>query len=276
MRFGLDIAQHQLGWPELLERARLAEDAGFDGTWVFDHFTALYGDPNGPCMEGWTLLAALAASTTRIRLGALVTGVTYRHPSVLAAEAVTVDHVSGGRLELGMGAAWHQPEHRALGIEFPEAGERARRLDEAIEVMRLLMTTEHASFDGEHYGLRDATYNPKPVQRPTPPIWIGAMGEELMLPIVGRQADIWHSWASGEPFRRKLGIVGEHAERAGRDPSEIGCARGLSLSQPLDAVKRDIEEAAAEGISYLTVGWPSEGHAHLERFCSDILPGYRA
>jgi F420-dependent oxidoreductase-like protein len=275
MRFGLDIAQHQLSWPELLERARLAEAAGFDGAWVFDHFTALYGDPSGPCMEGWTLLAALAASTSRIRLGALVTGVTYRHPSVLTAEAVTVDHVSGGRLELGVGAAWHEPEHRALGIEFPDAAGRAHRLEEAIEVMRLLMTTGDASYDGEHYVLRDASYNPKPVQRPTPPIWIGAMGDQLMLPIVGRQADIWHSWASGERFRRKLAIVHEHAERAGRDPSEIECARGLSLSQSWDAVRQDIDEAASDGVSYLTVGWPSEGRARLEAFCSDVLPAYR-
>jgi alkanesulfonate monooxygenase SsuD/methylene tetrahydromethanopterin reductase-like flavin-dependent oxidoreductase (luciferase family) len=108
MRFGLDVAQHQLTWPELLERVRFAEEAGFDGAWIFDHFKPLYGDPTGPCMEAWTLLAALAASTERIRLGALVTGVTYRHPSILAAESVTVDHVSNGRLEIGMGAAWFE------------------------------------------------------------------------------------------------------------------------------------------------------------------------
>ena len=106
MRLGLDVAQHHLEWDEVLKRVRFAEEAGFDGAWVFDHFKALYGGREGPCMEAWTLLAALAASTERIRLGALVTGVTYRHPSILATEAVTVDNVSGGRLEMSLGAAW--------------------------------------------------------------------------------------------------------------------------------------------------------------------------
>ena len=135
MRFGLDVSQHQLTWDEILSRARFAEAAGFDGVWVFDHFKPLYADPKGPCFEAWTLLAALAAATERIRLGALVTGVTYRHPSILTAEAVTVDHVSGGRLELAIGAAWFEQEHRELGVEFPADGERkmlplvARRAD---------------------------------------------------------------------------------------------------------------------------------------------------
>lgn len=137
MRLGIDVSQHQLTWDQLLDRVRFAEAAGFEGAWVFDHFKPLYGDPNGPCLEGWTLLAGLAAHTSRIRLGALVTGVTYRHPSVLAAEAVTVDHISGGRLEFGIGAAWFQGEHRALGIPFPPAGERARRLEEALHLTRL-------------------------------------------------------------------------------------------------------------------------------------------
>src|SRR5947199_6584153 len=124
MRIGLDVAQHQLLWPELAERVQFAESAGFDGAWVFDHFTALYGDRKGPCLEAWTLLAGLAAVTSRIRLGALVTGVTYRHPSLLASEVVTVDHLSAGRLNVGLGAAWHEGEHRRLGFDFPPTGER--------------------------------------------------------------------------------------------------------------------------------------------------------
>src|SRR2546428_13252960 len=153
MRIGLDVAQHQLLWPELAERVQSAESAGLDGAWVFDHFTPLYGDRNGPCMEAWTLLAGLAALTSRLRLGVLVTGITYRHPSVLAAEAVTVDHVSNGRLELGLGAAWHQQEHGQLGIPFPPTAERARRLEEAVQVITLLMTGEQVSDKGRSYAL---------------------------------------------------------------------------------------------------------------------------
>src|SRR5438093_2792720 len=155
MRLGLDVAQHQLDWPELLRRVRFAEESGFDGVWVFDHFKPLYGDRDGPCMEGWTLLAALGAATERIRMGTLVTGVTYRHPSILAAEAVTVDHVSNGRLEIGIGAAWFEQEHRELGIPFPRVGERARRLEEGVEAMRLLMTQDHATYEGTYTQLDD-------------------------------------------------------------------------------------------------------------------------
>src|SRR3989304_8286044 len=128
MRLGLDFAQHHLSWEEILARVRYAEETGFDGAWVFDHFQSLYGDPGGPCLEGWTLLAALAAATERIRLGTLVTGMTHRHPSVLATEAVTVDHVSNGRVECAVGAAWNRDEHRELGVAFPGVRERGERL----------------------------------------------------------------------------------------------------------------------------------------------------
>ncbi|MDQ3958026.1 MAG: LLM class flavin-dependent oxidoreductase, partial [Actinomycetota bacterium] len=207
MRVGVDCSQHQLTWEALLDRVRFAEDAGFDGAWVFDHFKPLYGDPGGPCFEGWTLLAALGAATERIRLGPLVTGVTYRPPSILAAEAVTVDHVSDGRLELAIGAAWFEQEHRELGIAFPSAGERGRRLEEAVQVVKLLMTQDGASFDGRYYRLERATYNPKPVQKPHPPLWIGAGGEKVMLPIAGRHADVWHGFGSPAALERKWRIV---------------------------------------------------------------------
>src|ERR1700674_4415433 len=173
MRIGLDTAQHQVTWAELVERVQFAESAGLDGVWVFDHFKPLYGEPNGPCMEAWTLLAGLAAVTSRIRLGALVTGITYRHPSILATEAITVDHISNGRLEIGMGAAWHEPEHEELGIPFPPLKERAERLEEGLQVMRLFKTKERRAFCGRHFQAGKADFQPGPVQRPHPPIWIG-------------------------------------------------------------------------------------------------------
>src|SRR4051812_18800868 len=128
MRIDLETSQHHLEWPELVDRATLAERAGFEGVWIFDHFKPLYGDSKGPCLEAWTLLAGLAAVTERVRLGTLVTGITYRHPSILATEAVTVDHISNGRLELAVGAAWYQPEHEELGVEFPPTRQRIERL----------------------------------------------------------------------------------------------------------------------------------------------------
>ena len=270
MRFGLDIAQHQLTWQEILARARFAEDAGFDGAWVFDHFTALYDDPDGPCLEGWTLLAALGAATERIRLGTLVTGMTHRNPSLLATEVVTVDHVSGGRVECAVGAAWNVDEHRELGLGFPSARERAERLEEGVQVMRLLMSGDRVSFEGEHFQLQDALYRPAPVQRPHPPIWIGAAGRELMLPIVGRQADVWHSW--GGRYAEKWDVVRGAAESVGRDPEKIGRASSLSLSEPWDEVRRAFDAHVMNGVAYLVVDWPSEGRGRLEEFVERVMP----
>jgi F420-dependent oxidoreductase-like protein len=251
---------------------QFAESAGFDGAWVFDHFTPLYGDPNGPCLEGWTLLAGLAAVTSRIRLGVLVTGITYRHPSVLATEAITVDHISKGRLELGLGAAWHQPEHEALGIPFPPLKERAERLEEGVQVIRLLMTKDRATFDGRHYQLASASYHPKPVQRPHPPIWIGAGGEQLMLPIVARQADAWHAFGSEASMVRKSRLLDQLAEKAGRDPKAILRSASLSLSRPWDQVRRRASQLRAAGFGYLIAEWPSEGKGRLDEFVDKVMP----
>jgi F420-dependent oxidoreductase-like protein len=272
MRIGLDVAQHQLLWPELVGRVQYAEAAGFDGAWVFDHFTPLYGDRNGPCLEGWTLLAGLAAVTSRIRLGVLVTGITYRHPSILATEAITVDHISNGRLELGMGAAWHQPEHETLGIPFPAIKERAERLEEGVQVMRLLMTKDRATFKGRHYQLANASYHPRPVQRPHPPIWIGAGGEQLMLPIVARQADAWHAFGSELSMARKSELLDQLAEKAGRDPKTILRSASLSLSRPWDQVRRRAGQLRAAGFGYLIAEWPSEGKGRLEEFVDKVMP----
>ena len=272
MRLGLDVAQHQLQWPEVVDRVQFAEKAGFDGAWVFDHFTPLYGDPNGPCLEGWTALAGLAALTSRIRLGVLVTGITYRHPSILATEAITVDHISNGRLELGVGAAWHQPEHEALGIAFPPIKERAERLEEGIQVMRLVMTKDRATFEGRHYQLRGASYHPRPVQRPHPPIWIGASGEQLMLPIVARHADAWHAFGSDQSLSAKSRLLDQLAEKTGRDPRSILRSASLSLSRPWDQVRRRADQLRNAGFGYLIAEWPSEGKGRLGEFVDRVMP----
>ena len=272
MRLGLDVAQHHLEWDELLKRVRFAEEAGFDGAWVFDHFQSLYGDRRGPCMEAWTLLAALAASTERIRLGALVTGVTYRHPSILATEAVTVDHVSNGRLEMSLGAAWMEAEHRELGIQFPPLKERFERLEEAVQVVKLVMTTDRATFEGRHFRLENATYLPRPVQRPHPPIWIGAGGPRHTIPIAARHADVWHTFGAPEDLRRKSAVLEQHAKQAGRDPSSILKATDLSISEPWDEVRSTADAIRGLGFSYVVVDWPTEGWGRIEEFVERVLP----
>lgn len=272
MRFGLKVNQHHLDWPTLLGRVRLAEDLGFDGAWIFDHLKAMGGDPNGPCMEAWTLLAGLAASTRRIRLGAMVTGVMFRHPSVLAAEAVTVDHVSGGRLELAMGASSFEEEHRELGIDFPSDRERCERLEEAVRAMRMLMTEDDVTFEGRHYRLEGATYRPRPVQRPHPPIWIGAGGDRATIPIAARRADVWHCFSPFEELEHKLRVFDAAAEQAGRDPGEVRKATNLSIDEPLDQVRRRAAALGALGFDYLVVPWPAGGQARVEEFVREAVP----
>jgi alkanesulfonate monooxygenase SsuD/methylene tetrahydromethanopterin reductase-like flavin-dependent oxidoreductase (luciferase family) len=196
VRFGLDVAQQRMSWDELVSRVRLAEELGFDGAWGFDHFQPLYGEGPGETFDGVTTLAALSGLTSRIRLGLLVTGVTYRHPSVFATEMVTIDHASNGRLEMSLGAAWYDKEHTELGIPFPPTGRRFDLLEDALEITTRLMTGERVSYEGTVVSLRDAQVLPRPVQRPHPPIWIGGDGPRRTLPLVARFADAWHTWGT--------------------------------------------------------------------------------
>ncbi len=272
MKVGIDVSQHQLEWPEIRRRVLWADEAGFESAWVFDHFTSLYGDPMGPCLEAWTLLAALGAITTQIRLGALVTGVTYRNPALLAAEVVTVDQVSGGRLNVGLGAAWHRSEHDRLGFDFPATGERIERLDETVQIIKGLLTSDDFDFEGRHYRLHHAYYHPRPVQRPHPPIWIGAGGEKVMLPLVARLADVWHGFGAVDDLTRKSAIVDRAAEAAGRAPEEIGRSTNLSISEPWDVVRRQADRVRAAGFSHLIASWPAEGLARVEEFATRVMP----
>lgn len=273
MRFGLDVAQQRLEWAEILERVRLAEQLGFDGVWGFDHFEPMYGEGPGNCFEGMTTLAALATATSRVRLGLLVTGVTYRHPSVLAAEAITIDHASNGRLELALGAAWFGDEHRELGIPFPPISERIDRLEDAVEIFRRLTTGERVSYQGQTVSLEAAQMRPRPVQRPHPPIWIGASGEARMLPLAGRVADVWHCFGDAEVLSRKWEIVAEAARRAGRDPERITRAGSVSISGGLGAAAREVEAQSSAGTSYLIAGWPEEGAGRVEEFALAMAMG---
>lgn len=272
MKVGIDVSQHQLEWPQLRRRVMWADEAGFESAWVFDHFTALYGDPKGPCLEAWTLLAALGAVTTRVRLGALVTGVTYRHPSMLAAEVVTVDHVSEGRVNVGLGAAWHDEEHERLGFDFPATTERIQRLEDTVQIIKGVLTEDDFDFDGHHFRLRRAFYRPRPVQRPHPPIWIGAIGEQVMLPLAARFADVWHAFGSTSDLARKSALLDRLAAAADRDPAEIGRSTNLSISEPWDQVRRQADDLRRSGFDHLIASWPAAGQARVEEFVEKIMP----
>jgi len=272
MRFGIDIAQQRQEFDEILARARFVEELGFDGAWGFDHFVPMYGDGPGNCFEGMTTLAALATATTTIRLGLLVTGVTYRHPSILATEAVTVDHASHGRLELAIGAAWFEAEHRQLGIDFPSTGRRFDRLEDALEIFSRLFTGELVSYAGREISLDAARLRPTPVQKPHPPIWIGGSGPRRTLPLAARFADVWHTYGSPSRLAELSATVDRLAEEVGRDPGKILRASSLSLSEPWDEVARNAAALRDVGIGYLVCGWPGEGRARVEEFATRIMP----
>jgi F420-dependent oxidoreductase-like protein len=274
MRFGIDVAQQRMEFDEIVERVRFGEALGFDGAWGFDHFVPMYGAGPGNCFEGMTTLAALASATDRIRLGLLVTGVTYRHPSVLAAQAVTVDHASRGRLELAIGAAWYDAEHRQLGLEFPTTARRFDRLEDALEIMTRLFTGEVVSYQGAQFTLDDAQMRPVPVQRPHPPIWIGGSGRRRTLPLAAKWADVWHTYGSAEQLAALSAELDALAEAAGRHPGSIARASSLSLSAPWDEVRREAEAMRAVGISYLVCGWPEEGRARVEEFAATVMPEF--
>ncbi|HXP33478.1 MAG TPA: TIGR03560 family F420-dependent LLM class oxidoreductase [Acidimicrobiales bacterium] len=274
MRFGIDVAQQRMEFGEVVERVRFSEALGFDGAWGFDHFVPMYGEGPGNCFEGMTTLAALASATTTIRLGLLVTGVTYRHPSVLAAQAVTVDHASRGRLELALGAAWYGAEHGQLGIEFPSTGHRFDRLEDCLEMLTRLFTGEVVSYRGTHFTLDSAQMRPVPVQRPHPPIWIGGSGRRRTLPLVARFADVWHTFGSPEQLRALSAEVDRLAEAAGRDPASIVRASSLSLSEPWDEVRRQADTMRDLGIGYLVCMWPSEGRVRVEEFAAAVMPKF--
>ncbi|MEX0873438.1 MAG: LLM class F420-dependent oxidoreductase [Actinomycetota bacterium] len=201
-----------------------ADDLGYHAVWNYDHFYGLYlaGQPlELPTLEGWTTLAAMGKVTKRARIGCMVTGVTYRHPAILANMAVSVDHISGGRLDFGIGAAWHEPEHLTYGIPFPSAGTRIAMLDEACEIIRRLWTEDKVDHAGRFWTLHDAICEPKPVQAKIP-IVIGGSGPRKTLRVVAKHADEWNApAASADEYRRLSGILEEHCSDVGRDPAEI-------------------------------------------------------
>jgi F420-dependent oxidoreductase-like protein len=286
VRYGLKLSQ-KAPIDEYRAVWRIADEAGFDSVWNMDHFAALGGDPTGDIFEAWTLLGAMAEATEHVRIGCMVTGNTYRHPAVLAKMAVTVDHLSGGRLEFGIGAAWAENEHTMLGLEFGTVGDRMDRLEEACQIIRSMWTERRTTFHGRHYRLTDAIAEPKPVQRPYPPIWIGGRGRQRTLRLTAQYADVWNLPGGPPSEVAELSqVLDEHCEAVGRDPDEIRRTVQIRLpdsagpdDHPADAMASMlpvVEEYAAVGVDeviLIVVGGAAEAQA--ERAAA-MLPRLRS
>jgi F420-dependent oxidoreductase-like protein len=275
LRFGLKLSGQDTTVGALRSVWRIAEDGGFDHVWDFDHLASIgEGGPDRPIYEGWTLQAAMAEATKRVRIGCLVTGNTYRNPALLAKEAVTVDHLSGGRLEFGIGAAWAEIEHQMYGFEGLD--HRVGRLSESLQIIRSLWTENRTNFDGRYYHMKDAIANPKPIQKPHPPIWIGASGE-MTLRLVARYADVWNT--SGDDPSKTLELsqkLEEACAAIGRNPADIRRSAqfdwdGRDRSKLLGHSASLLEQGITEQVIYVRGGEPVE-RAHK---IAEALPELR-
>jgi probable F420-dependent oxidoreductase len=243
MRVGLALPHYgfsfpdgrPLSWDALAEWARRAEEKGFDSVWISDHFflsLARYGGPDERygSVEPLMALAALATVTERVRLGTLVLGTGFRHPAMVAKSAVTIDHLSGGRLDLGLGAGWYEDEYRAFGYDFGTLGKRFSILEESVEVLALLFgEKEPVTWQGEHFHLDEAYCRPRPLQEPRPPLWVGGKGGPRLLRLVARRADGWNTvWAwTPEDYAERAEALDRLCEREGRDPGTVKRSVGL-------------------------------------------------
>jgi len=276
-RFGIVLGQ-RASWPELLARARETEALGFDGLFLVDHFFGLK-DVSDPTHEAYTMLAALAPYTHNIRLGIMVSGNSYRNPALLLKQAITVDHISGGRVDFGVGAGWLEREHEAYGFPFPSARERVERFAEALEIWDGLQRRERTTFEGEHYQLLDAPFEPKSLQPNRLPVLIGA-SKPRMLRLVARHADIWNTVgppADAADVRRRLDDI---CREEGRDPATL--VRSVSPSINLLASVEDFEQGVAAyheaGFRDIYVPWPrTETELPILReVAREVIPGLRS
>lgn len=320
MRFGLQHPSFSFDYKDndtsqifhsLKSLVTSAEEKGFDSFWVMDHFHQLQmmGAPGEPMLEGWTTISALAGVTKKIKLGTLVTGIIYRHPSILAKIGATLDVLTNGRLFMGVGAGWNEEESLAYGIasSFPSIRERLDRLEEAIQIIRKMWTDEPtATFVGRYYQIKNAYCNPKPIQRPSPPILVGGEGEKRTLEIVAKYADACNLLGSPETVKRKLDVLKEHCKKVGRDydsilKTKLGgvlidnneeeakkrvnlILKGMSEQQikeyiiygTADSVLQQIELLEKVGIQYFIVNLePSRQFDELESFAMNIIEKMR-
>ncbi len=275
LRFGIKASGQWITIEELRAIWKIADEGGFDHLWDFDHLATIGANgPDGPIYEGWALQAAMAEATRRVRIGCMVTGNTYRHPVVLAKLAVTVDHLSGGRLEFGIGAAWAEIEHGMYGIEGLD--HRVGRLSESLQIIKSLFTQPRTNFDGRYYKLTDAIANPKPLQKPHPPIWIGASGENT-LRLTARHADVWNiSGGDDQAVKSVIGKFEEACEAVGRNQSEVRRSiqffwDGKSRDEVLEQSGRFFELGITEQVVYMRGEHPDRTAGKL----AEMLPELR-
>ncbi|MFZ1122753.1 MAG: TIGR03560 family F420-dependent LLM class oxidoreductase [Candidatus Binataceae bacterium] len=230
----------------LLDRAEMAERLGYHSFWLVDHFWTL-GMPDVDLLEAVTMMSAIAARTERVRIGTLVLCNSFRNPALLAKSLTTIDHISNGRLEVGLGAGWMEQEYRANGYEFPSVGTRLRQLEEGLQILKAMFTENRATFKGRYYTVTDAPNNPKPVQKPHPPIMIGGAGEKVMLRLVAKYADRWNCPAGYRDFKKTLGVLHEHCRAVARDPKEITVSEQLMLCIGANKAEADQKWEMAKG-----------------------------
>ena len=305
MRFGLQIPNFSTSAPgsifdDVVDQAHAAEETGYDSVWVMDHFFQLppLGGPSQPMLDAYTLLGALAARTTTVRLGTLVTGVTYRNPAHLAKIVTTLDVISGGRAILGIGAAWYDVEHEGLGFDFPPAGERLARLEEALQICRAMFAGTAPTFEGTYYRTHEAHNIPAPLQPGGPTILVGGGGEKRTLRLVAQYADMCNVTGDVATIAHKVDVLRGHCKTLGRDPAEVTVSRlsTLILTQnaeetaatldflrqatgeepsgsnvgTADELVAQVEELAAAGVDYFIFNMPT-GNAETVRQVGDAL-----
>lgn len=280
VRIGLCTDQN-IAYATTVEHWQFFDRLGYDSAWVCDHYLQP-SRPTGPYFEGWTLLAALAARTEKIRVGVLVSSNTFRHPALLAKEAVTVDHISNGRLEVGIGAGWYVPEHLAFGIDFPSPTELVGRFREAVEIVDSLFRNEITTYTGTYYQLANAPMRPRPVQQPRPPLTLGAHGPK-MLRIVAEFADTWNSFGTLDQMRERGQILDEHCVSIGRDPSTLrhslygwASMMGIDPWSSVAAFEDMVEHYREVGVSEFLIDAPGPDQFDVvERVAAELLPRIR-
>jgi len=281
MRFGLQIPNFTSNEPPgalfdgVIDMATAAEESGFDSVWVMDHFYQLppMGGPSQPMLDSYTLLGALAARTSRVRLGAMVTGVTYRNPAHLAKIVTTLDVISSGRAILGIGAAWYDVEHEGLGFDFPPAGQRLDRLEEALQICRAMFSEDAPSFEGRYYRIHEARNVPPPVQPGGPTILVGGGGEKRTLNLVARYADMCNLFGDAATIAHKVDVLRGHCKAVGRDPAAVTVSRLSTLvltgsDEETAATKDFLHQVTGEEPTGSDVGTPAQLVARIEELAA--------